>query len=167
MKKIVLIFTLFISSFGFSQQELKLDIADALIIRSIEFSYEKYLTDESSIGVSALFNLAEQSTDFRYNENTMLTPYYRQYFTTNSQWNLFGEGFLGINSGKYEVINNGNQQISYEKYTDGALGIAVGAKYIASGGLTIDFYGGLGRNLFGSNSPVIVPRIGLNVGWRF
>jgi hypothetical protein len=167
MKKIVLISTLFISSFGFAQQELKLDIADALIIRSIEFSYEKYLTDESSIGISALFNLAEQSTNFRYNENTMITPYYRHYFTTNSQWNLFGEGFLGINSGKYEVINNGNQQISYEKYTDGALGIAVGAKYIASGGLTIDFYGGLGRNLFGSNSPVIVPRIGLNVGWRF
>jgi hypothetical protein len=167
MKKIVLIFTLFIGSFGFAQQELKLDIADALIIRSIEFSYEKYLTNESSIGISALFNLAQQSTNFRYNENTMITPYYRQYFTTNSQWNLFGEGFLGINSGKYKVINNGNQQISYEKYTDGALGIAVGTKYVASGGLTIDLYGGLGRNLFGSNSPALVPRIGLNVGWRF
>jgi len=167
MKKIVLIFTLFISSFGFAQQELKLDIADALIIRSIEFSYEKYVTDESSIGVSALFNLAKQSTDFRYNENTMITPYYRHYFTTDSQWNLFGEGFFGINSGKYEVPDNGGSGVSYEKYTDGALGIAIGTKYIASGGLVIDVYGGIGRNLFGSNSPVLVPRIGLSIGWRF
>jgi hypothetical protein len=166
MKKIVLLFTLFIGSLGFAQQEIKLDIADALVIRSLEFSYEKYLTGESSFGVSALFNLAKQSVDFRYNENMMITPYYRHYFTTNEQWNFFGEGFLGINSGKYRVVGSSGGQVNYEKYTDGALGVAVGTKYIATGGLVIDFYGGVGRNLFGSNSPVLVPRIGLNVGWR-
>jgi hypothetical protein len=165
MKKLFLAVTILISSYGFSQQEIKLDIADALIIRSLEFSYEKYLTEESSIGVSALFNLTKQDVGFRYNENTMITPYYRHYFTTNAQWNFFGEGFLGINSGKKETIkNSGDYDI---KYTDGALGVAIGMKYIAKGGLVIDVYGGLGRNLFGSDSPVIVPRIGLNVGWRF
>jgi hypothetical protein len=40
-------------------------------------------------------------------------------------------------------------------------------KYIAKGGLVIDVFGGLGRNLFSSDSPVIVPRLGLNIGWRF
>jgi len=95
----------------------------------------------------------------------MITPYYRHYFTTSAEWNLFGEGFVGINSGKKETIkNSGNYDISY---TDGALGVAVGMKYFASGGLVIDVYGGLGRNLFGTDSPVIVPRLGLNVGWRF
>ena len=53
------------------------------------------------------------------------------------------------------------------KYTDGALGLAVGMKYIATGRLVIDVYGGLGRNLFGSDSAILVPRIGLNLGWRF
>ncbi|SDR66395.1 Protein of unknown function [Polaribacter sp. KT25b] len=165
MKKLVLLITLFISSFGFAQQELKLDIANTLIIKNLSFSYEQYLSDESSFGVSASFNLAKQSADFRYNENTMITPYYRHYFTTNEQWNFFGEGFFGINSGKKESVKNSD--IYDVKYTDGALGVAVGTKYIASGGLTIDLYGGLGRNLFGSDSPVIVPRLGLNVGWRF
>lgn len=165
MKKALLALTLLISSFGFSQQEIKLDIADALIIRSLEFSYENYLTEESSVGISALFNLAKQDVNFRYNENTMITPYYRHYFTNEKQWNFFGEGFVGINSGKKESVkDSGNYDI---KYTDGALGVAVGLKYIASGGLVIDAYGGLGRNLFGTDSPVIVPRIGLNVGWRF
>ena len=165
MKKNILLFTLFIGSFGFAQQEIKLDIGDAIVIRGLEFSYERYLTDDSSFGVSALFNLEKEGVTFRYNENMVITPYYRHYFTTNEQLNFFGEGFFGINSGKKEAIkDSGNYDV---KFTDGALGVAVGAKYIASGGLVIDFYGGVGRNLFGSNSPILLPRIGLNIGWRF
>jgi hypothetical protein len=165
MKKNILLFTLFIGSFGFAQQEIKLDIGDAIVIRGLEFSYERYLTDNSSFGVSALFNLEKEGVTFRYNENMVITPYYRHYFTTNEQWNFFGEGFFGINSGKKEAIkDSGNYDV---KFTDGALGVAVGAKYIASGGLVIDFYGGVGRNLFGSNSPILLPRVGLNIGWRF
>ena len=164
MKK-VLFLLLFVSSFSiFSQKEIKLDVADALVIRSLEFSYENYLNDNSSFGVSTLFNLAKQTVEFRYNENMMITPYYRHYFSTVEKWNFFGEGFLGINSGKEESIkDSGNYDL---KYTDGALGVAVGTKYVAEGGLIIDAYIGVGRNLFGSDSPVIVPRIGLNVGWR-
>ncbi|WP_299669640.1 hypothetical protein [uncultured Polaribacter sp.] len=165
MKKLVLIVGLLVSSLGFSQQEIKLDIADALVIRSLEFSYENYISDENSFGVSALFNLAKQEVDFRYNENMMITPYFRHYFTSEAQWNFFGEGFVGINSGKKEAVEDSG--IYDLKYTDAALGVAVGTKYISEGGLVIDFYGGLGRNLFGSDSPVLVPRLGLNVGWRF
>ncbi|MFY9242555.1 MAG: hypothetical protein WAO74_05970 [Polaribacter sp.] len=165
MKKALLAFGLLITSISYSQKEIKLDIADALVIKSIELSYENYLTENSSIGISALFNLAKQDASFRYNENVMITPYYRHYFTTNEQWNLFGEGFFGINSGKTESVKDSG--IYDVKYTDGALGVAIGTKYIAKGGLVIDAYAGLGRNLFGSNSPVIVPRVGLNVGWRF
>jgi hypothetical protein len=165
MKKNILLFTLFIGSFGFAQQEIKLDIGDAIVIRGLEFSYERYLTDDSSFGVSALFNLEKEGVTFRYNENMVITPYYRHYFTTNEQLNFFGEGFFGINSGKKEAIkDSGDYDV---KFTDGALGVAVGAKYIASGGLVIDFYGGVGRNLFGSNSPILLPRVGLNIGWRF
>lgn len=165
MKKIVIAFGLLVSSLGYAQQEVKLDIADALVIRSLEFSYENYLSDESSFGVSALFNLAKQDVGFRYNENMMITPYYRHYFTSDYKWNFFGEGFLGINSGKKEAIKDSG--VYDVKYTDAALGIAVGTKYVAEGGLMIDVYAGVGRNLFGSDSPVIVPRVGLNVGWRF
>lgn len=165
MKKLLLAFVLLISSFGYSQQELKLDIGDALVSKTLEFSYENYLTDNTSFGISALFNLEKQDVSFRYNENIMFTPYYRQYFSTHEQWNFFGEGFIGINSGKKESFeDSGNFDI---KYTDAAIGIAVGTKYIASGGLVIDLYAGIGRNLFGSDSPILVPRLGLNVGWRF
>jgi len=165
MKKIILAFTLLISALGYSQQEIKVDVANPLIIKSLGFSYESYLTEDSSFGVSLLINLADQDVSFRYNENLMIAPYYRHYFTTNEQWNFFGEGFLGINSGKKESIEDSN--VFDVKYTDGALGVAVGTKYVSSGGFIIDLYGGLGRNLFGSDSPTLVPRVGLNIGWRF
>ena len=72
MKKLVLLFTLFIGSLSYAQQEIKLDIADALVIKSLEFSYESYLTENTSFGISALFNLEKQDVSFRYNENTMI-----------------------------------------------------------------------------------------------
>jgi hypothetical protein len=165
MKKIIFLFALFMSSITFSQQEIKLDIADALVIRSLEFSYEQYINTESSFGVSALFNLAKQDVDFRYNENVMITPYYRHYFTTDYTWNFFAEGFLGINSGKNSHTDS-SLNVTYTNYTDAALGVAAGLKYVAKGGLTIDAYAGIGRNLFGSSSPTLVPRVGVNVGWR-
>jgi hypothetical protein len=165
MKKIVLLCSLLVSSFGFSQQEIKLNIANSLVMRSLGVSYEKQLSIENSFGISMLFNLVEQEKDFRYNENMMITPYFRHYFSAELQWNFFGEVFVGINSGKKETVENSNN-FNLE-YTDAALGIAVGAKYTSKGGLIIDIYGGIGRNLFLSDSPVLVPRGGLNIGWKF
>ena len=156
MKKFILLFIVFASLSIVAQKEVKLDLADALIMRSLEFSYEHYLNDESSLGISALVNLTDENVSFRYNEDLMITPYYRHYFSSDQKWNFFGEGFLGINSGREGTSD----------YTDAALGVGVGLKYVAAKGLVIDLYGGLGRNLFGSISPVIVPRLGLNVGWR-
>ena len=165
MKKLVLIFSLLINLIGFSQQEVKIDIADALVIRSLEFSYESYFNPKSSVGISLLFNLEDQDVNFRYNENIMITPYFRNYFTSDTQWNLFGEAFLSINSG--EIATGEADNAVLQKYTDTALGIAVGSKYIAESGLVVDVYVGAGRNLFGSIGPVVVPRAGLNIGWRF
>jgi len=55
----------------------------------------------------------------------------------------------------------------YKDYSDGALGVAVGYKYSSEDGLTIDGHIGIGRNLFSPFSPILVPRIGVNVGYQF
>ena len=167
MKKLFLIATFLVSGFAFSQQEVKLDIFDALALKTVEVSYEYYFSDLSSIGISALFNFEKQSSDFRYNEKRAFTPYFRHYFSSESKWNLFGEAFMAINSGKNSIVaTNGGSRL-YKNYSDGALGVAVGYKYSSDDGLTIDGHIGIGRNLFSSSSPIIVPRIGLNVGYRF
>ena len=157
MKKIFLIAVLFASSFIQAQQEVKVDILDALALKTVEVSYEHYTASSSSIGISALFNFEKIASDFRYNEEWMITPYFRHYFTNNNNWNYFGEIFLGI--------NNGNKNNS--EYIDGALGVAIGSKYVSSGGFVIDVYAGLGRNMFTSESRSVVPRVGINLGYRF
>lgn len=164
MKKILIICTVLISSLTQAQQEIKIDIFDALALKTIEVSYEHYLNDQSSVGLSALVNFEKNSADFKYNEKRAITPFFRHYFTTDSQWNFFGEGFFSLNFGEIETSSGSNM---YEDYTDGAFGVAVGTKYLTESGMSIDIYGGLGRNLFNNNSPVVVPRVGVNVGYRF
>ena len=165
MRKILLVFAFFFSAISFAQQEIKVDLTDALALKTLDISYEYYISDQSSVGVSALFNFEGKGSDFRYNEDRMITPFFRHYFTTEAKWNFFGEGFFGINFGEKEINNGG--VISYKDYTDGALGISVGTEYISAGGLVIDIHGGLGRNMFGSDSPIIVPRVGVGVGYSF
>ncbi len=165
MRKILFAIALLTSTLSFAQQEIKVDIADALALKTLDISYEYYLSDQSSVGISALFNFEGKGSDFRYNEDRMITPYFRHYFTTEAKWNFFGEGWFGLNFGEKEINNSGNT--TYKNYTDGALGIGIGSKYVSSGGLTIDVHGGLGRNLFGSDSPIIVPRVGIGVGYSF
>ncbi|MGB1041930.1 MAG: DUF3575 domain-containing protein [Tenacibaculum sp.] len=165
MKKILLAVVVFVSTFAHAQQEIKVDLLDALAVKTFEVSYEYYTSERSSVGVSALFNFEKRSADFKYNEKTMFTPYFRHYFTNNRNWNYFGEVFLGINSGEKKVTVDDVKE--YVEYTDGALGIAIGSKYVSEGGFVIDLYGGLGRNMFGSNSYPIVPRVGINLGYRF
>lgn len=157
MKKIVLILVLFVSSFVSAQKEISIDLADALIMKTLELNYEHYLNDQYAVGFAALFNFKPESEDFRYNENTMFTPYFRYYFSNSQNWDYFGEINLGINSGERRSL----------QYTDGALGVAAGAKFISDGGLVLSALAGIGRNLFNSKSYEIVPRVGFNVGYRF
>lgn len=166
MKKLFIIIAILTTSLTQAQQEIKLDIFDALVLKTIEVSYEKYIDETSSFGISALINFEKNSADFKYLEKRALTPYFRHYFTSDSNWNLFGEGFFSLNFGEKEMKVLGGPS-TYEDYTDGALGIAVGLKYISEGGFTVDVYGGAGRNLFSKNSPIVMPRTGVNVAWRF
>ncbi|MDY0780340.1 DUF3575 domain-containing protein [Tenacibaculum sp. IB213877] len=166
MKNFLVAVAIFASSIISAQQEITVDLADALAMKTLEVSYEYYLSDQSSVGISGLFNFEGRSSDFRYNEDNMITPYFRHYFTSSRNWNYFGEIFLGINSGKEEIELDGAPNV-YENYTDGALGVAIGTKYISNGGFVVSVLGGIGRNMFTDKSPVVVPRVGLNLGYRF
>ncbi|PCI31128.1 MAG: hypothetical protein COB60_12670 [Flavobacteriaceae bacterium] len=167
MKKVVVLIVLFIGGVSHAQQEIKVDLLDALALKTMGISYEYYINDQSSVGVSALVNFEKQSADFRYNEDRMITPYFRHYFTTNQNWNMFGEVFFAINKGEKKTAVIGSNTKIYKKYSDGALGVSVGTKYYSNAGFVLDIYAGLGRNMFTENSPSVVPRIGINVGYRF
>lgn len=168
MKRFLIALAFLTGSFSYAQQgsqEVSVDIGNALVMKTLVLNYEYYLTDQSTVGLSALFNFEKKSKDFTYNEKNMFTPFFRHYFTANQNWNYFGEIFLGINSGEKEYKEDG--KVKSKDYTDGALGVSLGSKYVSNGGFMLSVLGGIGRNMFTDEAPIIVPRVSVNVGYRF
>ena len=167
MKKtiILILFALVFKISSAQTNEIKVDIFDILALLALDISFEHNLNTESSIGISALFNFAKPDMSFRYDQEFALTPYYRQTFLRRGNVNYFGEFFGSINSGnKTSDLSDGEDS----KYTDFALGVGFGLKYVTVNGFVADIHAGIGRNLFNIDySADIVPRVGISIGKEF
>ncbi|MGB2127924.1 MAG: DUF3575 domain-containing protein [Flavicella sp.] len=167
MKKITL-FLLFIASLKAHAQsnEIKIDILDIIAIRALDITYEHNINDESSVGISALFNLEKESANFRYNEEFVLTPYYRHYFSSTNNLKMFGDFYGALNTGNIpeRKLKIGDD----DTYTDFAAGLGVGVKYTSDSGFVVDVHVGAARNLFNTDySKEVVPRVGISLGKQF
>ncbi len=74
----------------------------------------------------------------------------------------------GINSRTYYYDNTGNlSSIDKNRFTDFPLGFGLGSKWIHKKGFVFEINAVIGRNLFSDNSPEIVGRGGITLGYRF
>lgn len=188
MKNLILIPLLLISFLSFSQKteekkklhEVKINAFNTLIFKSLEGSYEYLINKESSVGISMMVNLNDEYYEGgQYNETFALTPFYRRFFSRKYAQGFFMEGF-----GMYNIQRNNYYEYDYVDLVDGsysyttvdedtnnfALGIALGGKFVSQKGFAFEFYGGVGRNLFTSDSRYnyeFVPRLGVSFGYRF
>ena len=183
MKKLITIALLLIAINSFAQEEipkdksheLKLNVFNTLIFKSIDVSYEYLINEESSVGISFLVNLNDNDTDGPYyNETFAITPYYRHYFSRKYAAGFFMEGFGMYNVQDSYYYDYSSSSIYYDenfkKTNNFALGISLGAKFVSEKGFAFEFYGGIGRNLFTSDSEnnfEVVPRLGISFGYRF
>jgi hypothetical protein len=181
MKKIWLTSVLLLSFFmAWSQEiikdpqptnELKINGFNLIAFTFLDFSYETLLNEESSLGAGILFNIGGSDFFFEESRNFSLTPYYRKYFSKHYAEGFFLEGFGMINSGRqidfYEDFEQ-TQGVRGNHFTDFALGISVGGKFVTPRGFVVELYTGLGRNLLGaSDAPVVISRGGISLGFRF
>lgn len=186
MKKTVITFVLLLIGFNAISQEfqeekikkneIKINVA-YLIVGMPEIGYEYLINEESSTGVDILFSI-DNDVDFKF----ALTPYYRFFFGKKPTAGFFVEGFGMLNvtenyfdsyyydiDPNYPPSNNNNS----ENDTNFALGVAVGGKFLTNSGFIFEIYGGVGRNLFNTNSYdyyndyEFVPRFGASLGKRF
>lgn len=166
-KKIALIIFALLCKISSAQtNEIKVDVFDILVLLALDVSYERNLNPESSLGISALFNFAESSSSFRYQEEFVLTPYYRQRLFSRGTIDYYGEFFGSINQGniKIEDLELGEDPT----YNDFALGLGFIGKYVSANGFVADFHLGIGRNLLNtSESPDVIPRVGISFGKQF
>ena len=178
--KITLVFLLFTTIFYAQQDEqhirkheVKGNAFNILIFKSIDLSYEYLINEESSVGATVLFNLNDTYSDGpNYYEQFAFTPYYRRFFSRKYAWGFFMEAFGMYNTQEDDIYyyyedrttSNTNRTNNF------ALGISLGAKFVSQRGFVFEFFAGVGRNLFTSDSRYnieFVPRLGINLGYRF
>ncbi|HEX9600141.1 MAG TPA: DUF3575 domain-containing protein, partial [Mariniflexile sp.] len=63
--------------------------------------------------------------------------------------------------------NNDSYNYEYEKYTDLAIGVSAGAKFITKRGFIAEIYLGIGRDLLNQSDIEVVGRGGISLGYRF
>ncbi len=155
------------------QNELKLNMFNLIAFKFTDLTYERLINEETSFGFGLLFRIGGYDEDIAYDRSFSFTPFYRKYFSRSYASGFFVEGFAMLNSGNEDVYNEFDQQSgnlirSEEKYTDFALGVSIGGKFISKRGFLAEIYGGIGRNFLNSDfAPEVVPRGGISLGFRF
>ncbi len=173
MKKLAIISLLILGGLNMNaqQHEAKIDVLDLVAFKSLDVTYQYLLNEESAAGLSLYVPLSDNNNIFSHKVKFTITPFYRQYFPLGAVENIFAEAFFAVNSGTFEESINdgtGNTITSKIDYTDGAFGFAVGKAYVSPRGFVAEAFVGAGRNLFDTKgSPSFVPRIGINLGYRF
>ena len=172
MKKIAFVVLLicFSASVFAQKNQVKLDLLDILVLRTLDVSYEYQLNDEASVGASVFVNFESRDQDFRYHEDFQLVPYFRQFFSHNGNFRFFGELFGTLNFAQTEAQKDaqGNVTQASENYSDFALGLGTGIQHISRNGYVFELNAGLARNLFNADvSREFVPRFGIGVGKQF
>lgn len=177
MKKIILSalflvvsITLFSQENEPRQSELKINMSNLIGFKWLDVTYERLLNEESSIGVGTLFSLDNKSEGLDEYRTFSITPYYRQFFSNKFAQGFFVEAFTMLHSGKYEnyYSNSGPYDtLVEEKYTDLAVGISVGGKWVTKRGFVAEVYAGIGRDLLNQSDMEVVGRGGVSIGYRF
>lgn len=164
MKKLITTLAVICSSLAFSQSEnneFKVNILYTAIGMP-ELSYERLISDNSSVGASLAFSLdKKEDMDLRLS----FTPYYRMFFGQKKAAGFFIEA-NSIVLNYVDTIYFDGTSSKYETRTGFGLGAAAGAKFLTKNNLIGEVYGGVGR-VFGDNSLGAYPRFGITLGKRF
>ncbi|WP_372757359.1 DUF3575 domain-containing protein [Mariniflexile sp.] len=155
--------------------ELKLNMTNLIGFKWFDISYERTINEESSFGIGILTKIGSDLDDgdgLDEYRTFSLTPFYRQFFSKKHAQGFFVEGFAMLHSGKetygydYNPVDY-TYTYQYEKYTDLAIGVSAGAKFITKRGFVAEIYLGIGRDLLDQSDIEVVGRGGVALGFRF
>ncbi|MBC8882528.1 hypothetical protein H9X57_01160 [Flavobacterium piscinae] len=142
MKKYIFIFLVFTqvsfaqenNTFNLGKNEIKFDVVSIVALGKIHVSYERFLGDDFSIGISGNFNQSKsREEDFERGKNRTLEEYqiipFVRYSLSKSQIRYyFVEVFVSANQGKYRELerlldqnNNGYYEAVQKDYSDYAI----------------------------------------------
>ena len=178
MKKLlftILFVSVCLNSFAQSDtdaNELKINMSNLIGFKWLDIGYERILNEESSIGLGTLISLDNTVEGLDEYRTFSLTPYYRHFFSNKYAQGFFVEAFTMIHSGRteeyyYAALPPYNEIIVENKYTDLAVGVSVGAKWVTARGFVAEIYAGIGRDMLEQSDIEVVGRGGVSIGYRF
>lgn len=173
MKKIIFAFLLFSSYFANAQayqqtnnQEIKFNIGLFLAKSTIDFSYEYFLNEDTSIGGTIYFDRDAEDYSGSFGIGPNLRAYFMGYEPGSG---IFAEAFGLYYKGEEKITDNINSITTIDNYNTLALGIGGGHKWVnRSEKFTLEASAGIGRNINPAEfQKDFMFRIGLSVGLRF
>ncbi|MGL2967432.1 hypothetical protein [Flavobacterium sp. XGLA_31] len=163
------------------KNEFRVDVLSAIVSAKASLSYERFLGNDFSAGFNVNFSNSQKLNDdfdngYRNNVPKFeFNPYVRYALSKSKARYYFAEIFGSYNGGDSKEIirlQDGNGVGYYttlkSKYTDFALGGALGYKMYFKDCIALEFIVGFGSNLTNKDkSPDVISRVGINLGYRF
>lgn len=146
--------------------EFNIDAFDLALYSAIELSYERISPKNIGYGCSVLVNF---HTTVDYHQVFAWTPFLRLYLLNPPRFKGYGfytELFIKAVSGTFYDISKIRENTS--DYFDVGLGLGLGYKWNPFNKYTVTISLGVGRPLvYNTNSPDLIQRGGLAIGYRF
>lgn len=156
------------------QNELSINAFNLVAFGIVDVAYERVISENSTWAIEGFYypSKNQEFNDDAYYKRLSLTGKYKHFFSSTFARGFYVNGFGMLSSGDYDteyVFDYSNDSYYYESedYTDFAIGFGLGGKFVSPGGFLLDLNGGIGRNLFSSNSPEIIGQFMVNLGYRF
>lgn len=163
-----------------NKHEIRLDLFQLIVLPGIDLTYERFIDDLSSWGVTAFINFDNEFSEGYRFEHFEISPYYRLYFKSKNANNsgFFVQPFLSLTSGEYDYYpDNYNYESSNNNGVEDFFGFAggalIGRKWVNQKRYTFEIHAGVGRyfafektnNAYRDNTAY--PRINFAIGKRF
>jgi len=182
MRKVVLAFA-FLGGMASVQaqalNEVKLNIFNTIVNRSVEVGYEYFFEKDQSVGLDVMFNdrfsywseSNRQGKYKRFNTNSVALNY-NYHFGGMSGEHASGmvvSPFLKYRFGNYEKDINANQRLKVDMDSF-IIGVGIGYKIVKNDAFTITPFANIGRNFsrdVTDEFPGVEFNAGINLGFRF
>lgn len=163
-----------------TKQEVRLDIFQLIVLPGIDISYERFIDDLSSWGVTGFINFDNEFSEAYRFEYFEISPYYRLYFQSKNTNNagFFVQPFLSLTSGEYDYYPidftyDSSNNSGVKNFFGLAGGAVIGRKWVNQKKYTFEIHAGVGRffvfektnNAYRDGTAY--PRINFAIGKRF
>ncbi len=160
-----------------NKNEIRLDIGKLLFSSRLKVAYERFLNKDFSIGISAIYfgnNYGDNIFDISNAEKKFeIEPFVRYSISKNVQRFFYVETFSTIWTGDYKEIKrlSDGQYAFYDwtnsNFTNVAVGVGIGYKFYVKEHFCMDFNFGLSSFVYSKRETEPLPKIGINLGYRF